>query len=65
MITLNGEKIALKTEQNLQDFLADHGYEGKVFAVALNGGFLPKTTYDVTILKSGDDLEIVAPMQGG
>lgn len=64
-IILNGDAHTLKTVQNIDAFLQDQGYNGKLVAVAMNGEFLPKSTYASTMINDGDKIEIVAPMQGG
>lgn len=63
-LTLNGEPrrtaapdlTALLTELNLVD---------ATVATALNGEFVPKGRRASTRLKSGDAVDVVAPMQGG
>ncbi|HCM46369.1 MAG TPA: thiamine biosynthesis protein ThiS [Colwellia sp.] len=35
------------------------------FAVALNGDFVGKTDYDTTMVKNGDSLDVLQPIQGG
>ncbi|UFH60886.1 sulfur carrier protein ThiS (plasmid) [Sulfurovum mangrovi] len=40
-----------------------HYKEG--FAVALNTMFVLNTTYETTMIKDGDALDILAPVQGG
>ena len=35
------------------------------FAAALNLQFVPKQRYDTTLLKAGDQLEVIAPITGG
>ncbi|MBU2869510.1 sulfur carrier protein ThiS [Colwellia sp. E2M01] len=35
------------------------------FAVALNGDFVGKADYDTTLVKSGDSLDVLQPIQGG
>lgn len=62
-IQLNGNAIAI-TSTNLQQVLAKYASQ-TVFAVALNGEFIPKEHYAELSLKPGDQLEIVSPMQGG
>lgn len=64
-IVLNGQPLTIKGDMNIIDFLAAHGYAGKTVAVALNGTFLPRGHYATTNLKAADNVEIVAPMQGG
>ena len=35
------------------------------FAVALNGDFVPRPTYEQTEVRAGDSLDIVSPIFGG
>ena len=35
------------------------------FAVALNGDFIGKADYDSIVVKSGDSLDVLQPIQGG
>lgn len=64
-IHLNGTPQKLDAESTITDLLKNHGYEGKIVAVAVNQNFVPKSQYDEHTLAEGDDIEIVAPMQGG
>ncbi len=64
-ITLNGEPQQLDKKQTIEMLLEHNGYNGKLVAVAVNGEFIPKTTYVETTINDGDKIEIVAPMQGG
>lgn len=41
------------------------GYGGRKIATAVNGRFVPQAARETTRLAEGDQLEIVAPMQGG
>ena len=62
-IILNGE--AHDTEAaTLSDVLAQFGYQDAVVATAVNGYFVPATARDVAI-NAGDQIEVLAPMQGG
>jgi sulfur carrier protein len=40
-------------------------YKVKGFAVAVNTTFVPIAKYDETIIKEGDKIDILAPVQGG
>ncbi|CAN5240933.1 hypothetical protein BH10PSE19_BH10PSE19_13500 [soil metagenome] len=64
-IQLNGQQLTLLTGISLQDFLEGKGYNGDYFSVALNYTFVPRCLYVKTLLKEGDSLEVVMPMQGG
>mgnify|MGYP002712858480 CR=1 FL=1 len=63
-ITLNGEARAV-SGPTVQDALDQQGLGGAKVATALNGAFLPAASRAATLLKDGDALEVVAPMQGG
>jgi sulfur carrier protein len=63
-ITINGQKKQ-NASPDLLALLDAEGYKDKVVAVARNGEFVPRGEYANTNLQDGDDLEIVAPMQGG
>ncbi len=65
IITINGQKIRLEEALDLQIFLERQGYGEMMVAVARNGTFIPKGTYESIIVEDGDEIEIVAPMQGG
>ncbi|MBE1282801.1 MAG: sulfur carrier protein ThiS [Rhodobacteraceae bacterium] len=45
--------------------LPELGFTSPAVATALNGTFVPRDARDVTHLKDGDRLEVLAPMQGG
>ena len=62
-ITING-KPQLIQANNLENLLLELKYQGKL-ATALNENFIPFNERKKTILKDGDRVEIVAPMEGG
>lgn len=65
-ISINGESYSFSSEFfSIDKLLESEGYTGKTVAVALNGHFVPKSTYNKHVLKKGDQIDIVAPMQGG
>ncbi len=63
-ITINGQKKQ-NASPDLQGLLDAEGYKGKLVAVARNGEFVPRAQYPNINLEPGDEIEIVAPMQGG
>lgn len=63
-ITINGTKKDT-IARDISELLRAEGYADKIVAVARNGVFVPKTAYADTVLNDGDDIEILAPMQGG
>ena len=62
---INGEEKHFDAVSNIQDVMQQTGMLERKAAVALNGGFISKTQYEHTTIKDGDQLEIIAPMQGG
>lgn len=70
-IVLNGAHKRVELEQEVKDrakllpILSRLGYKDRGIAVAVNGEFVPKSSYDKTNIRNGDHLEVLAPMQGG
>ncbi len=50
---------------SLAGLLVTLGYGEHKVATALNGDFVPERARGQTMLKAGDQIEIVAPRQGG
>ena len=51
--------------QDLATALAELGFGEAVVATALNGEFVAVAARPTTTLHAGDQLEVLAPMQGG
>lgn len=64
-LTVNGEAKELDSAMILAEALPIWGFEGRHFAVAVNGSFVPKSQYDSFQLQGGEALEILSPRQGG
>ncbi|WP_428818630.1 sulfur carrier protein ThiS [Microbulbifer sp. MCCC 1A16149] len=64
-LLVNGETVTAKQGDTVAAILEQLGYSGETFAVACNGDFVPRGTYDEARLKPGDRLDIVAPVVGG
>ncbi|MCQ3827890.1 sulfur carrier protein ThiS [Microbulbifer elongatus] len=64
-LLVNGEPKNFDSAQSLSEVLQQLGYRGDTFAVAVNGDFVPRATYEQTALNPGDSLDIVAPVVGG
>lgn len=62
---LNSHEVKYSDSLNIAKLLEKQGYADKKIAVAVNGQFIPRSAYEDHILKGGDDVEVVAPMQGG
>jgi len=64
-ISLNGEiKEFDRNSLTIQELLEIIDY-GKGIAIALNETFILKTKYQDTMIKDGDRLDILSPVQGG
>ncbi|WP_020593788.1 sulfur carrier protein ThiS [Kiloniella laminariae] len=63
-ISLNGQPLETSAE-NLADLLDEQGYGSARVATALNGALAPASCRKEMVISQGDDIEIVAPMQGG
>ena len=63
-VTVNGEQREISSV-SVDALLGELEYEGTHFAIALNFDVLPKSRWAETALKSGDEIEIITPRQGG
>lgn len=62
---VNGESREVPDDSTLMQALDQLGFGKGSFAVAVNLNFISRSDYGKTILKSGDELEVVTPRQGG
>ena len=63
-VTVNGEQREI-TSSRVDALLGELEYEGTHFAIALNYDVLPRAKWAQTPLKTGDEIEIITPRQGG
>ena len=63
-ILLNGEPVATDA-RDLQELCVKLGFAGAKVATALNGSFVAAAKRGSTALSPKDEVEIVAPRQGG
>jgi sulfur carrier protein len=63
-VIVNGQAREISS-RSLDALLGELEYEGTHFAIAVNYDVLPKSRWAETALKSGDEIEIIAPRQGG
>ena len=63
-VIINGEVREIASTR-VDALLGELEYEGTHFAIALNFDVLPKSRWAETALKSGDEIEIITPRQGG
>jgi sulfur carrier protein len=63
-VIVNGEHREIASA-SVDALLSELEYEGSHFAIALNFDVLPRSQWAQTPLKSGDEIEIITPRQGG
>jgi sulfur carrier protein len=63
-VIVNGEAREIASS-HVDALLGELDYEGTHFAVALNFDVLPRSRWAETMLKAGDEIEIITPRQGG
>jgi len=64
-ISVNGEIKELKGSLNISQLIEALEYKTKGFAVAVNTTFVPIADYEKMMIKNGDTIDILAPVQGG
>ena len=63
-VTVNGEQREINSS-SVDALLGELEYQGTHLAIALNYDVLPRSQWAQTPLKSGDEIEIITPRQGG
>ena len=64
-LSVNNETKSLAANTPLSDALQAWGYGDSKIAVAINGEFVPRSTYTERELVNGDQIDIVKPVGGG
>lgn len=64
-LTVNGRAVELEQELGLLDYLARLGTEPRAVAVEVNGRILERAEFSTTVLRAGDEVEIVRMVGGG
>lgn len=63
-LTVNGNRESCPDGATVATLLQQRG-QAQGVAVAVNGAFVPRSQHVARELRDGDEVEIVAPMQGG
>ena len=63
-LMINGEQVEA-AGKTLSDYLKEAGYDTRGIAVERNCEVIPRSRYDSTILKDGDQVELVHCVAGG
>jgi sulfur carrier protein len=64
-ISLNNERKEIAANTLLNDALIQWGFGETKIAVAINGEFVPRSTYSQREILAGDQIDIVKPVGGG
>jgi sulfur carrier protein len=64
-IQLNGEHHEIAENSTAKDLIDQLGLAGKRLAMELNREIVPRSAYATTLLKPGDEIEIVRAIGGG
>ena len=64
-ISVNGEIKEVSENLNVNELIDELGYITKGFAVAINTTFVAIDTYENTLINENDEIDILAPVQGG
>jgi sulfur carrier protein len=64
-ISVNGEMKEVSENLNVTELIDELGYKTKGFAVAINTTFVAIDTYGKTLINENDEIDILAPVQGG
>ena len=64
-VIVNGQRKEVSSEMNVKQIIKELNYTQEGFALALNGTFVAISTYENTIIRDNDSIEILAPVQGG
>ena len=63
-VLINDQPVTLQTGQTLQSLLDQFGAQ-EPYVVAINQTFVPHSCYEQQPLQSGDQIEVLQPIQGG
>ncbi len=63
-VIVNGQAREVAA-RSVDALLGELDYEGTHFAIAVNFDVVPKSRWAETQLRSGDEIEIITPRQGG
>ena len=64
-ITINGEAREIPDDATLAQALEQVGFTAAEVAVAIDTAFVPRSQYADRVLRPGEHVEVLAPVQGG
>ncbi len=64
-ITVNGRRVEIDSEMSVEQLLDTVDVPPNYLAVEINADVVPRETYADTIVRDGDDVEVVTLVGGG
>ena len=64
-IKINDSILRLPQPCRLDEALVIYGVKEKIFAIAIDGKFIPRIHYEQILLQDNNRIDIIVPMQGG
>ena len=64
-ILVNGEKISLPEDSNIEDLIVHLGYQNQRIAIEINESIIPKSNHSSYLLQDIDKVEIINAVGGG
>lgn len=64
-LTLNGDSKELPESMSIEKAIAYWQPDAEMFAVAVNGEFVPRGEYANVVLQQNDQVELLSPIVGG
>lgn len=64
-IDLNGNAIELEPGATVADAVAATGAEGRGIAAAVDGAVIPRSEWQITKIREGQQVEVLQAVQGG
>ncbi|QDV46524.1 Sulfur carrier protein ThiS [Stieleria neptunia] len=64
-ITVNGRSVEIESEMSVEQLLDTVDVPPNYLAVEINADVVPRETYADTIVRDGDDVEVVTLVGGG
>jgi len=64
-ILVNGEKISLPEDSNIENLIAHLGYQNQRIAIEINELIIPKSNHSSFLLKDLDKVEVINAVGGG
>ena len=64
-ILVNGEKISLPEDSNIEDLIVHLGYQNQRIAIEINESIIPKSNHSSFLLTDLDKVEVINAVGGG